>query len=617
MVKKIYLSLLFGSLSVLSIAQQKGVDSLIRWISTHPTIDSQHILNLHRISYRLSETDVKKSFAFYEKVSAASDSIKFNYGKALAQINLGILLFNSGNFEASNNAYFKAVDYAEQSNGLRLKAVSLNNIGENFKTLKDYDKCRQYTRQAIEINKQLEAWRGIAVNYELLQQCDLEENRYANARKSLEMGLPFAEKAGESYIKSQYSVGFGKIHAVAGKNDSAQFYFSKALREASIENDLRNMYNVYLAKAVFLKNMPDAEKLKVLDTAMTIARNTDYLKGVSDVAEQLSKVYEDLKNKDTSLLYFKIYRAASDSLFSENNKRNVIIKESEWMIKRKELENELLKSITELQIKELKFKNGLLLAGIIALILALAVGVLAYNSIQAKKKQAEALQKQQEAELKNQLTDLEFKAFKAQLNPHFIFNYLNSISGYILLSQPEKASDMVKKFSRMLRNVLQGSELNTVPLAEDIKTIKQYLELMHEIATPPFTYTVEADENILKGTEMVPPLFIQPYVENAIIHGIKHSDGDNFMVAVTYRKKETALEITITDNGTGFDNKTMKKTLMVNSDRIHLGLAVTEKRIQLFSEKNQYKSSIDFTTAFPGTTQPGTTVAVLIDGYFG
>ncbi len=600
----------------MGIAQQKGVDSLIRWIKSHPKIDSQHILNLHRISYRSSETDIKLSFEYYEKVSAASDSIHFNYGKALAQINLGILLFNSANFEASNNAYFKAVDYAELGNGLRLKAVSLNNIGENFKTLKDYKKCREYTNQAIEINTQLKAWRGVAVNYELLQQCDLEEKRYADAKRNLQIGMPFAAKDGERYLLSQYSVGFGKIHANAGNYDSAQYYFRKALAEAAIENDLRNMFNVHLAKAMFLRKMANAEKLKVLDSAMAIARKTGYLEGISDVAEQFSFVYDSMKNKDSSLTYYRIYRSASDTLFSENNRRNVIIKESEWMIRKKELENEHLKNITDLQTKELKFKNGLLLASIIALLLALTVGILLYKSVDAKKRQASALQKQQEAELKNQLTDLEFKAFKAQLNPHFIFNYLNSVSGYILLSQPEKASDMIKKFSRMLRSVLQSTEENTVPLIDDISTINQYLELMKEIATPPFTYTIETCDALKNTGNAVPPLFIQPYVENAILHGIKHSEGDNFFVHVKYCKNETALVITVTDNGTGFDSITMKKNLKVNTGRVHLGLSVTEKRIHVFSEKNGYKSTINFSTPYPGTMQPGTTVTLNIEGFF-
>ena len=122
--------------------QDRSLDSLIHWVDTHTKVDSQYIHTLHRISYRLSEKDVKRSFSYYEKVAALSDSLNFVFGKALAQINLGILLTNSANYVASNDAYFKAIDYAEACGGLRLKAVSLNNIGDNFNTLKDYAKCR-------------------------------------------------------------------------------------------------------------------------------------------------------------------------------------------------------------------------------------------------------------------------------------------------------------------------------------------------------------------------------------------------------------------------------------------------------------------------------------------
>ena len=104
--------------------QAKFLDSLKNWISEHPAIDSQYIQTLHRISYPLSEKDDKQSFSYYERVSHLSDSLNFTFGKSLAQINLGILLYNSANFEASNNAFFKAIDYAEACNSKRLKAVS-------------------------------------------------------------------------------------------------------------------------------------------------------------------------------------------------------------------------------------------------------------------------------------------------------------------------------------------------------------------------------------------------------------------------------------------------------------------------------------------------------------
>ncbi|HJY23905.1 MAG TPA: hypothetical protein VJ279_13515, partial [Hanamia sp.] len=124
---------------------------MIHWVKTHPKIDSQYILTLHRISFRYSEKNINKSFEYYEKVSNLSDSLNYTYGKSLSQINLGLLLFTSANYDASNSAYFRAIEYAEASRAQRLKAVSLNNIGENFRALNDFNKCRQYTRQAIEI----------------------------------------------------------------------------------------------------------------------------------------------------------------------------------------------------------------------------------------------------------------------------------------------------------------------------------------------------------------------------------------------------------------------------------------------------------------------------------
>ncbi|MEJ7588316.1 MAG: hypothetical protein WKI04_12215 [Ferruginibacter sp.] len=225
MVKKIVILLLSIAIAENSFAQNTFIDSLTRWIEEHPAIDSQHIATLHRISYRSSEIDVKKSYSYYEKVAALSDSLHFNYGKSLAQINLGILLSNSANFESSNTAYFKAIDYAELCDAVRLQAVSLNNIGDNFKVLKDYEKSRKYTKEAIVLNTRLSAWRGVAINYELLHECDMEEKKYSNAREMLVSGMPFAMKSQENYILAQFYTGFGKLKAIKKDFDSAHIIF--------------------------------------------------------------------------------------------------------------------------------------------------------------------------------------------------------------------------------------------------------------------------------------------------------------------------------------------------------------------------------------------------------
>ena len=563
-------------------AQNKVIDSLVNWLQQHPKVDSQYIATLHRISYRTSENDVKKSFSYYEKVAAFSDSMHFNYGKSLGEINLGILLANSANYEASNTAYFKAIDYAELSGALRLKAVSLNNIGDNFKVLKDYDKCRQYTREAILINTKLAAWRGVAINYELLHECDLEEKLYDSSMKNLLAGMPFALRANESYILSQFNVGFGKLQAIKNNFDSAEYYFSKALQEAKSENDLRNEYQVYLAKATYLTNINPTQKITILQTALDIAKSTDYLEGQANAALQLSNVYDQLNEKDSSLYYYRIHRSAFDTLFSEHNKRNTIIHESEWMIKRKEMENQHLKQLATIQEKEINIKNALLLALAICFGLIIGIAFFISKSIQAKKKRTESVFKQKIAETQMQ-------ALQSQMNPHFIFNSLNSIENFMMQNEKRLASDYLNKFARLIRTILDSSRNEFLPLMKDMEAIQLYIDLQQLRFNNKFTYQTIIDLTLQNGDYKVPSLIIQPYVENAIEHGIAHSEKEDLKLVVSVKLAGDFIQYTIEDNGIG---RLQSATYNGQNKPYHksVGLKITENRVHIF---NGHRSSPD------------------------
>lgn len=575
MLKKLLFILLISCSHLNIFSQNKIIDSLVNWINQHPTIDSQYVATLHRISYRTSENDVKKSFSYYEKVAAYSDSLHFNYGKSLGEINLGILLANSANYEASNTAYFKAIDYAELSGALRLKAVSLNNIGDNFKVLKNYDKCRQYTREAITINTKLAAWRGVAINYELLHECDLEEMLYDSSMVNLLAGRPFALKANEGYILSQYNVGFGKLQAIKNNFDSAEYFFGKALEQAKAQNDLRNEYQVYLAKAKYMTNIEPLKKIGLLLTALNIARNTDYLEGQANAALELSNVYDRMNKKDSSLFYYRIHRSAFDTLFSEHNKRNTIIHESEWMIKKKEIENQHLKQLATIQEKEIDIKNALLLALAICFGLIIGIAFFISKSIQARKKRSESVFKQKIAETQMQ-------ALQSQMNPHFIFNSLNSIENFMMQNEKRLASDYLNKFARLIRTILDSSRNEVLPLLKDMEAIQLYIDLQQLRFNNKFSYKTIIDPVLQNGDYKAPPLIIQPYVENAIEHGIAHSEREDLKLIVTVKLVGDFIQYIIEDNGIGrlqsaaynSQNKPYHKSV---------GLKITENRIHIFN----------------------------------
>jgi len=575
------------------------IDSLLNWINTHPKVDSEYIHTLHRISYRYSENDVKKSYYYYQKVQDLSDSLNFTFGKSLAQINLGILLSSSASLDASNKAFFKAIDYAEECGALRLKSVSLNNAADNFLSLRNFEKCREYTNEAIPINIKLKAWRGVAINYELLQRCDLSQKLYADAREKLIKGMPYAILANENYIFSQYSVGFGKLYALANKVDSAKYYFRKAIDEAKVENGLRNQFSAYLAEAKYLKNLSSKKRLTLLDSALNIAKNTQYFEGISKASEQLSITYDQIGMTDSALAYFRLYRSGFDSLFSQNTSLNLIINESEWLVKKKEIENQHLLELSQLQKKQIVFKNALLLSALILLALTIIIAFFINKSRLAKKKKTESAFKQKIAES-------QIQSLRAQMNPHFIFNSLNSIENFMMQNEKRKASDYLHKFALLIRTILDSSRNEITTVSLDMEALKLYIDLEQMRFHNKFRYEEFVDPKLLSGDYNVPSLLIQPYVENAIVHGIAHSDKNNLILTVSATLEGDYIKYVIADNGIGRSQAEDYNKI----NKLHhksVGLKITEDRIRLFNKDENLNGHIKIIDLVNANKKPGGT----------
>ncbi|MEO6837339.1 MAG: histidine kinase [Ginsengibacter sp.] len=586
-------------------AQTNKIDSIKNWIKNNPKIDSQYILSLHRLSYWYNENDIQKSFEYYEKVNTLSDSLNFIYGKSLAQINLALLLSNSANYEGSNNAYFKAIEYAEACGALRLKAISFNNVGENFKAINDFNKCRQYTREAIKINTQLKTWRGVAINYELLQQCDLGEDLYTNAKSNLDSGMPYALLANENYILSQFFLGYGKLQAVAGNIDSANYFFSKAMQQANFQNDLRNQYQVYRARTEYLKNLTPVNKIKLMDSALAIARATHYLEGISQAAEQLSNQYEAMQNKDSSLSYYRIYRAANDSVFSENNRHNTVIKEADFIVKGKELENTHLKELSVIQKRDILFKNALLIAVAGLLLLIIATSIVINKNIQSKKKRTES-------ELKQRIMEMQMQSLHAQMNPHFIFNCLNSIENFIMKNDKKEASEYLNKFSELIRIMLDSSRGELSPFSKNMEGIKLYVELEQLRFDHKFCFKSNLDPQLLNGDYKVPHMLIQPYIENAILHGLSQSENKELELFLSADLKDDYITYIIEDNGIGRE-LSEKYKIHNKPDHKSVGIELTRERINLFNQQQNAEGGVVITDLYDENNNPrGTRIQIII-----
>lgn len=186
-------------------------------------------------------------------------------------------------------------------------------------------------------------------------------------------------------------------------------------------------------------------------------------------------------------------------------------------------------------------------------------------------------------EIRRIKAEAEINALRSQMNPHFIFNCLNTIDAYILTNKTHEASDFLNKFSKLIRIILENSRQEFVPIDQDLQALELYIKLEQERSFPKFDFEISLDPNILNSTFFIPSLLLQPFVENAILHGLKHKTDGTGRLDLALVKKEDAILIQIKDNGIGRTNaKKINDTR--NYAKSSVGIKLTEERINKLNE---------------------------------
>ena len=214
-----------------------------------------------------------------------------------------------------------------------------------------------------------------------------------------------------------------------------------------------------------------------------------------------------------------------------------------------------------------------------------------------------------EANYKNVTKEMENQILRAQMNPHFLFNSLNSIRYFILTKETDKAASYLTKFSRLIRLILENSNQNTVTLQSELELIKLYVGLEQVRFDEKFTFELILQDDIDSNSIFIPPMIIQPFLENAIIHGIHPKKGPSTLKLSISLKAKDLLQCRIEDNGIGRD-KAQKIKLEKAHGKKSMGMNITEKRLLMISK--DFKDLLKIEDAFPSLDNPGTRVQVLI-----
>ncbi len=211
-------------------------------------------------------------------------------------------------------------------------------------------------------------------------------------------------------------------------------------------------------------------------------------------------------------------------------------------------------------------------------VLALAYGVYRYRILQVRREE------RFKSIYEKRLANVEMSALLAQMNPHFLFNSLNSIDSYIIRNESRKASEYLNNFARLMRLILNNSRTNYISLSDELEALDLYLQMESLRFKDKFAYEIIIDENIDTAGISIPPMLIQPYIENAIWHGLMHKDSGIGKVTLQVRRLDDNLQFFIEDNGVGRAHAMALSAKRSGNKRQSMGMKITEDRIEIINK---------------------------------
>lgn len=223
----------------------------------------------------------------------------------------------------------------------------------------------------------------------------------------------------------------------------------------------------------------------------------------------------------------------------------------------------------------------LLMAGLLALLLFFAFRYRLQHLLRENKLQTE--KQMLKTEMEREMATLEMTALRAQMNPHFIFNCLNSINRFIIVNDNETASEYLTKFSRLIRQVLDNSRSEKISLEREINTLTLYIEMEKLRFVDKFDYEIIVDNQLLLHQFFIQPMMVQPYVENAIWHGLMPMEKGG-QLKVGFAQTANQLVVSVEDNGIGRQRSQAMKTMQRSPQRSH-GMKVTAERLAILNKK--------------------------------
>ena len=633
-----------GFISAQSAEKKHLYDSLLQALSQSKD-DTSKINILYKLAVTFAPSDSAKAFQYANICMRISQQIKWEKGIGLSYLAFGKTYYQITNYTTALSDCDTALSIFKKLNDKKNIATTVRTIAVSYSGLGNYSKGIENNFAALRLFEELNDEKGIENIYNNIGVAYYYLLDYDKAIANYKKALPICKKLDDKYGVASALDNIAIAYQDEGKLDSANIYDLQAIKIFEAINHQPALGRIYANRGDILSRMHDAtsafafynraveinEELGIDDQlgndyasigslylelakdsagrfnaspelktnkndllkkaqsyftkAIPLIKNSgdvDFLMSASLLA---SETEERLGNFKNALVFHKDYTLYKDSIFNDANKRKIEAMETERLTEVKDKQIALQAS----EVKRQTLIRNIILIAVVALAAFAFLFIFLYN-------------KRRKIKFDKRVMEVEMKALRAQMNPHFIFNSLHSINKYVMDNDKKNASVYLSKFANLMRLILENSREQEVPLEQDLQALELYIQLEALRFKNSFIYYIEVDEKIDKENTLIPPMLLQPFVENSILHGIH--DKENGIIKINIQQENEMIRCIVEDNGSG-NTEQMAFAYDENKKHKSLGKKIISERLSIINQLKKAKASVNIFDVKDNEDKPG------------
>lgn len=502
---------------------------------------------------------------------------------AVVRSNRGWLAERKGDRVGMLREFQEALKQAELAQDTSTIAVILYNIGTTYNKMEEYDRARELLQRALAMEDGMDRPDKEAM-------CLMAIGNTHRSQGDTEQALSHYAQAGAIFSRIGDPIGAGLIAENTGglyegsDPNKALRYYRQALQEYNTVHSGTDVAYILLS----IGDMQQAlGQFTPADSSFRagsdLARTHSGPELLMDYEQRRARLASAMGDSKATLEHFERYLELKDSVRNAGTENELMRLRTEFETARAEKDNELLRLKDKENTERLRARNLQLYGSLLLAAMALGAVVLVWRNLQQRRRHQDVLEGLN-AELRDQKARIEeingllrLKVLRTQMDPHFIHNCLNAIKALSLAGEHAKAEEYLDGFARLLRQVLEHSVRDRITLEEEVDFLRNYVKLEGLRLKGSFTWIIEADARLLDEEMLIPSLLVQPFVENAIWHGLAAKEGSKHLL-VRFRPESEGVRCIIEDDGVGRSGNSA-------TGRRSLGLQLTGERLRLLTER--------------------------------